>query len=705
VEGGGVKAALHGLALAVAAWVFAQPLAVTPAAVASGVGAFLGAVAADVAARQRMRLSVRLLGPLLGALAGWLLAGLIARFGVGASIWGPHVSLVFVETLRWGVTACAVALVLRALALEYRPLLVLETVTVAVALAVPWASHREGMIARPLELSDWFWSHNLDPVWGFVGLGIASAVIVSALWLRPRRAVQGGLALLAVLLLALPLGWWIQRGASPTIEAPPPGGGGGGGSSESEGRSSESDRRYEEQTQPSERPKQPVAVMVLHRDVEPLGGIFYLRATAFSQFNGVRLIRSTRDDVDPGVPRRFPTADPVRVPAPPAVELRETVATDVALMVPQDRPLALADPVRLEAKRNRSPRFRRQYHVVSETLRDAPESLLGRNPGDPSWSLDAWEHYTAMPDDPRYVELVTRLADRLETRWSDDPWAIALAIREYLEAETTYAFDGTYGGSTEDPTADFLFSEEKRGYCVHLAHSAALLLRARGIPSRVSAGYAVEANRRGNGSAILVRNVDAHAWAELYLAGVGWVPLEVVPESVDADLTPFEEEDLQQLLGEMAREEGRLDPVPERSVDLLAQLRAVAEALPLVALAVVSLLLAARELRAQRYRFAGPRASRWGYRSALDALALHGWRRAHGESREAFARRVEGAAPSFARLSRVFLEDRLAERPPRARDPRVVRLTRDSRAEAATSAPRWRRALAWIDPVSWLLSR
>jgi len=698
-----VSSWLHGLGLGLALVVFAQPFTVAPALVAGAAGAVIGAVVAREAHRQRIRLGIRIAGPLALGLLGWGVAFAVARTGFGSGLWGAHTSLIVSETVRWGVTAAALAMLLHGLALWARPVLLVEAFAVAVALALPWASHRRGMIARPLELSDWFWSHNLDPVWGFVGLGVLSTVIVAALWLQPRRVGPGLGALLAVLLIALAPGYWAQRGPDAEAPSPPEEGGGATGSEQKTPR----DRETEEEIRQPRRPRQPVAVVVLQRDVEPLGGMFYLRTTAFSQFNGVRLVSSTRDGVDRGVPRVHATSEPIRVPRPPDTPLRTSVATDVALVVSQERPLALTDPVRLSARTNPAPaRFVRRYRVVSDVLEHAPESLFGHEPGDPSWSPDVWEHYTTTPNDPRYLELATRLAARLESEFLDDPWAVGLSIREYLERETVYSLRDPYDAQGEsDPTARFLFSDDKVGYCVHLAHSAAMLLRARGIPARVSAGFAVEADRRGSGSAVLVRSVDAHAWAEMHLNGVGWVPLEIVPEQVDAELTPFEEDDLQQLLGEMAREEGRFEEEPVRRADLAQWAARVAQALPGVGALALALLWLARGVRGQRYRFAGPRASAWAYRSALDALSSHGWRRRSGETRESFAQRMAGAAPSFAPLTRIFLEDRLGHRSPRPVDPRVRRLVQDARTEVAKSRPIWRRVLAWVDPLSWLWSR
>ncbi|CAN0597428.1 unnamed protein product, partial [Laminaria digitata] len=170
-----------------------------------------------------------------------------------------------------------------------------------------------------------------------------------------------------------------------------------------------------------------------------------------------------------------------------------------------------------------------------------------------AWDERLWSHYAEIPHDERYHDLARRLQSGLREDYKSDPMALAFTIKRYLETKSTYSFQRKYVG--KDPTAEFLFSEEKRGYCVHLAHSAAYLLRAVGVPTRVSAGYAVPASNLGRGSALLIKDGDAHAWAEIYLAGVGWVPIEVTPEKTDIEPPQFNEQDLQQLLGEMARQE------------------------------------------------------------------------------------------------------------------------------------------------------
>lgn len=63
---------------------------------------------------------------------------------------------------------------------------------------------------------------------------------------------------------------------------------------------------------------------------------------------------------------------------------------------------------------------------------------------------------------------------------------------------------------------EFLF-ERKRGFCEHFAASYASLMRVMGVPSRVMVGFqGGQVNALGD--YLIVRNLDAHAWAEIWLA-------------------------------------------------------------------------------------------------------------------------------------------------------------------------------------------
>jgi transglutaminase-like putative cysteine protease len=76
----------------------------------------------------------------------------------------------------------------------------------------------------------------------------------------------------------------------------------------------------------------------------------------------------------------------------------------------------------------------------------------------------------------------------------------------------------------EDPVDQFLF-ESRRGFCEHFAGAFVVLMRAAGVPARVVTGYqGGEINPMGD--YMLVRQSDAHAWAEVWMEDDGWVRVD-----------------------------------------------------------------------------------------------------------------------------------------------------------------------------------
>ncbi len=110
---------------------------------------------------------------------------------------------------------------------------------------------------------------------------------------------------------------------------------------------------------------------------------------------------------------------------------------------------------------------------------------------------------------------------------------ITMQIRTVLRNETQY---------TEFPPAmekrkDFIkcfLTESKRGNAVHFASAAVMAYRAAGYPARYVEGYRcveddiVVSDENETATAVLT-NKNAHAWVEVYVSGVGWMPVEVVP--------------------------------------------------------------------------------------------------------------------------------------------------------------------------------
>jgi protein-glutamine gamma-glutamyltransferase len=114
----------------------------------------------------------------------------------------------------------------------------------------------------------------------------------------------------------------------------------------------------------------------------------------------------------------------------------------------------------------------------------------------------------------------------LAQQWIDQgksPEAIIeAALTMFREQDFIYTLRPDLLG--QEPIDDFLFNT-KRGFCEHYAGSFVYLMRAAGVPARVVIGYqGGELNPVGN--YLIVRQSDAHAWAEVWLQDKGWVRID-----------------------------------------------------------------------------------------------------------------------------------------------------------------------------------
>ena len=123
------------------------------------------------------------------------------------------------------------------------------------------------------------------------------------------------------------------------------------------------------------------------------------------------------------------------------------------------------------------------------------------------------------------------------------PDAIVGKALALFAADFTYTLRPPLLG--RDGIDDFLF-RSKRGFCEHYAAAFVVLMRAAGIPARVVGGYQGGEFNPLDGY-LVVRQSDAHAWAEVWLAGRGWVRVDptaaVSPSRIEtgiADALPFE---------------------------------------------------------------------------------------------------------------------------------------------------------------------
>lgn len=88
------------------------------------------------------------------------------------------------------------------------------------------------------------------------------------------------------------------------------------------------------------------------------------------------------------------------------------------------------------------------------------------------------------------------------------------------------------------PVDDFLF-HTRRGFCEHYSSSFVYLMRAAGVPARIVTGYqGGEMNPVSN--YMIVRQSDAHAWAEVWIKDKGWLRIDPTaaasPERVESGI-------------------------------------------------------------------------------------------------------------------------------------------------------------------------
>lgn len=708
----GLPALLRAAVLGVSAPVLCWPFTTGAGALAAAIAAFGAALAADLGQRegaplQRLRLSTVVAASALAALLGW--AGSLGLLRGSAASWlGPSLLLHAAEALFWGAAVGAVVLGLRFAALRYPTAGVLELVAVAAAFAAGLAAHRQGMVHRPLAIGDWAWSRGLDPTVVFLALGGICVLLLAALLVSEQRRHRLPLHFAGLVAVALMLVLFVRVSGLPQPRVPADLGLTGNPEETAEPGEESDDLELRDlpfrDEYSSAGQQAPVAVVLLRDDYSPPSGVYYFRQSAFSQYNGRRLVQATRADVDRDIVREFPATRQEVSARPPDSEHRRLLDTTVGLLVDHVRPFALDSPLLFEAQPNPSPlRFQRVFDARSAVPTLPYPGMLGLRPGTGDWANSKWEHYLEAPTDPRYEALARELTGALRESYRSDPLARALAVKFYLDRNGRYSRKSQHAGES-DPAASFLFGD-LTGYCVHFAHAATYLFRSLGIPARVAAGYAVPEEVRGNGSALLIQGLNAHAWPEIYLEGVGWVVVDLAPETVLDEFAPQPDPNLQQLLADLLRGGASYEQYKNELAARSFPLEALA--LGLAALAV-ALLVAASGVKlyrrlAPRY-LAGVDLHRVAYRAALDRLSEVGLRRRFGESRERFAERAAPLSPTFGALTSEHLRCALGGRP--GRDPEELRRFAAAVApEIAERVPLWRRGVGTANPFSWWSAR
>ena len=165
----------------------------------------------------------------------------------------------------------------------------------------------------------------------------------------------------------------------------------------------------------------------------------------------------------------------------------------------------------------------RLYGLLGSSPTPGAAAALGTRPEEPELTAGERDETLALPPqiDSRVAALARQLGEASSPRERVD------AVIRHLQTRYRYTLaPGSF--HTDDPLAEFLF-EKKAGYCEYFASAAVVLLRLQGVPARFVKGLAVGPHTDQGDGLHVVRESDAHAWVEAWVAGEGWVEADPTP--------------------------------------------------------------------------------------------------------------------------------------------------------------------------------
>ena len=216
-----------------------------------------------------------------------------------------------------------------------------------------------------------------------------------------------------------------------------------------------------------------------------------------------------------GTPLRYEmTLEPLRIPVLPLLEMSpggvgtELALTDLTLVRGPELQWLSPRPITERLRFNATAHLdwqagERRNRLQRATDVDLPPS---RNPRTLAWAA-------AFAAEPRFAGLAP--GPRAE--------ALAAALLEHIRREDfTYTLTpGRYG--VESPhVIDEFWLDRRLGFCEHFASAFVVLMRAMDVPARIVTGFQGWDADPQDGY-LIVRNANAHAWAEYWVEGKGWL--------------------------------------------------------------------------------------------------------------------------------------------------------------------------------------
>ncbi|MBM4060612.1 MAG: transglutaminase domain-containing protein [Planctomycetes bacterium] len=341
-----------------------------------------------------------------------------------------------------------------------------------------------------------------------------------------------------------------------------------------------------------------------------------------------------------------------------------------------------------------------EVHGAGALEVDRAREWLRQRPGEPLRAYEvSWQDLPPPADarvDPRAqrLGLLALPADldrapflALLERWQaqGSPMAIAERIAAGLARRCRYDRlepTGPYAHALQN----FLFAAgDRRGYCMHFASAAALLLRLAGVPCRIGVGLYGGDVDRADRTARIYGSQHAHAWVEIPWQGRGYVVFDPTPPAERGARMPS-----------VAAPMEALDPAPAAAPApapgpdglLGALLQPWVLGIALLLAAVVRLRPGTASGPAAQPATAPVRSARRQLAHLLRALAAAGEPRGRGQTLETYARELvgrRGPQPELLDALLAYQEVRFGGRPFDA--PRERRLAAGLAAAVQLAAP------------------
>ncbi|BDR10554.1 DUF3488 and transglutaminase-like domain-containing protein [Comamonas thiooxydans] len=255
---------------------------------------------------------------------------------------------------------------------------------------------------------------------------------------------------------------------------------------------------------------------------EPPANTLYFRGPVLSQFDG----RSWQADpvLDAmAMPQLRVSGEPIhyQMLIEPS-KRRWLTLLDAAKTEPQIPPGASVGRLRMSSSLQWL-----SWRPITDVLRVDAQSHLDFSHG-PLQLTPELKRYLQLPagSNPRTQALGEHLQAELRTRPgadADTDRLIASALQRLKTGGYTYTLEPGVVDSVH--TADDFWFDSKQGFCEHIASAFAVLMRSMGVPARIVTGYQ-GGDRNSVDNYWTVRNSDAHAWTEVWIAGRGWVRVD-----------------------------------------------------------------------------------------------------------------------------------------------------------------------------------